>query len=107
MHCGVGRLASLVCLLLLALAISAGPAGAYRCGVAGSARTLSAHVTKADEKDCSAPPRKRGNADPISFAFFIGIIVAVLFVPIALGRSRLEPQWADPSVGKRKDLPPQ
>jgi hypothetical protein len=93
MYCGVGRLTGLVCLVLLALALSAGPAGAYSCGVAGSVRTLSAHVTKADEKDCTAPPRRRRNADPISFAFFVGIIVAVLLVPIA--------------VRKREDLPPQ
>jgi hypothetical protein len=93
MHCGVGRLTSFVCLLLLVLAFSAGPAGAYPCGVASSARTLSAHVTKADEKDCTPPRHHHRNADPISFAFFVGIIVAVLLVPIALG--------------KREDLPPQ
>jgi hypothetical protein len=99
MYCGVGRLTGLVCLLLLVLALSAGPAGAYSCGVAGSARTLSAHVTKADEKDCTPPPRKRRNADPISFAFFVGIIVAVLLVPIA--------GTASGAFGKREDLPPQ
>jgi hypothetical protein len=93
MNCGVGRLTSLVCLLLLALAITAGPAGAYRCGSAGSAHTLSAHVTKADEKDCTPPAAKRRTADPMSFAFFVGIIIAVLVVPIALN--------------KREDLPPQ
>jgi hypothetical protein len=98
MYCGVGRLTSLVCLLLLVLALSAGPAGAYSCGVAGSTRTLAAHVTKADEKDCTPPPRTRRNADPISFAFFVGIILAVLLVPIA--------GTAGGAFAKREDLPP-
>lgn len=120
MHCGtsgrtpprrpafiVGRLTSFALLLLLALAVSAGPASAQPCapssapaqapGVApaGGVRTLAAHVPKSSPKECepSEPFNKRGNADPISFAFFIGIIAAVLLVPIALGR--------------REDLPPE
>ncbi len=112
-----GRLLSLVCVLLLALAFAAGPAGAYRCGLATSARTLSAHVAQSDE-NCPAPRMKRRTADPMSFAFFVGIIVAVLLVPIAAGRSRLESEWADPSFrtdarsererpGKREDPPPE
>lgn len=109
MHCGtpgrtpprrpafVGRLIRYVCLLLLALSVWAGPASAYPCGPppAGT-RTLAGHVAKADQKECEPPAparRKRGNADPISFAFFIGIIVAVLLVPI--------------TMRKREDLPPQ
>ena len=31
-------------------------------------------------------PAKRGNADPMSFMFFIGIVSAVVFLPAALGR---------------------
>ena len=49
-------------------------------------RTLSAHVTKADEKDCTPPRPSVRKADPISFAFFIGIIIAVLLVPVALNK---------------------
>jgi hypothetical protein len=59
-------------------------------------RTLAAHVPKSGPKECqpaARPFEKRGNADPISFAFFIGIVVAVLLVPVALGR--------------REDLPPE
>jgi hypothetical protein len=99
MHCGtpgrtpprrpafVGRLTRLVLLLLLTLTVWAGPASAYPCGPPGGTRTLAGHVAKADEKcEPSAPFKRRGNADPISFAFFIGIIVAVLFVPVAFWR---------------------
>ena len=44
-------------------------------------------IAKADEKcEPSQPFKKRGNADPMSFAFFIGIIVAVLLVPVAVRR---------------------
>jgi hypothetical protein len=50
-------------------------------------------VAKADERcEPSEPFKQRGNADPLSFAFFIGIIVAVLLVPAA--------------VRRREDLPP-
>jgi len=88
------RLACFLCLLALIAGVSAGPTGAYPCGgSAGSARTLSANVAD-PERDCSKPSRPVGrNADPISFAFFIGIIVAVLLVPAALVR--------------RKDAPPE
>ncbi len=102
-----GRLLSLALLLVLALAVSAGPASAGPCAptsapattprvapVTGT-RTLAARVPKDGPKECepSRAFKKRGNADPISFAFFIGIIVAVLLVPVALGR--------------REDLPPE
>jgi hypothetical protein len=115
MHCGtpgrtpprrpafVGRLTSLVLLLLLALTVWAGPASAKPCAptsapavaAVGNERTLAVHVPKASTNECepSAPFKKRRNADPISFAFFIGMIVAVLLVPVALGR--------------REDLPPE
>ena len=103
----VGRLIQAALLLVLALALSAGPASAGPCAPtsapantprvapANGARTLAASVPKDGPKECepSRPFKKRGNADPISFAFFIGIIVAVLLVPVALGR--------------REDLPPE
>jgi hypothetical protein len=81
-----GRIASVLCLFLLALALSSGPAGAYPCdGSAGPARTLSAHIGT-EVKECTPAPKRaplHRKADPISFAFFIGLIVAVLLVPVA------------------------
>jgi hypothetical protein len=105
MHCGssrrpprrtafAGRLALLCALVLLALGPSAGPATAYSCGAAKPIRTLAVHAP--EKKGCeqeSAPPARRGNADPMSFMFFIGIILAVVLVPVALGR--------------REELPPE
>jgi hypothetical protein len=98
MHCGTpgrtpprrpafaGRLILLVLPLLLALTVWVGPASAYRC--AAAVPTLAGHAAKAGEHQCepSAPAKKRGNADPISFAFFIGIIAAVLLVQVTTWR---------------------
>jgi hypothetical protein len=82
----VGRLASALCLVLLALAFSAGPANAYPCGgSSGPVRTLAGH-TRVDVNECTPAPKRQSlhrKADPISFAFFIGLIVAVLLVPVA------------------------
>jgi hypothetical protein len=87
-----GRLALLCALLVLAFGTSAGPATAYPCGATSqSVGTLAGHG--AEKKDCEqepARPAKRGNADPMSFMFFIGILIAVVLVPAALGR-REEP----------------
>ena len=86
------RIASVLCLMLLALVLSAGPASAYPCG--GSAvpvRTLSAHTSGVDAKECTPAPKRpvlHRKADPMSFAFFIGLIVAVLLVPAAALRKR-------------------
>jgi hypothetical protein len=72
---------------MLASGFSAGPASAYPCKspdpppVASGVRTLAG--------DCDpepARPARRGNADPMSFMFFIGILVAVVLVPVARGR---------------------
>src|SRR6187397_947569 len=98
MHCGsswrtpsrrtalafAGRLALLGCLIVFAFGTAARPA---------ETRTLQGHV--GDLKDCDRPSTrpKRGNADPMSFVFFIGIMVAFVLVPITLGR--------------REELPPQ
>ena len=93
----VGRLTRFVCLCLLAVSVWAGPASPYPCGPPTSGtRTQAGHLAKSDEKECEPPApgrRKRGNADPVSFAFFIGIVVAAVLVPVALG--------------KREDLPPE
>ena len=81
------RLILLVLPLLLALAFWAAPASAYRCAP-DAARVPSGGLAQAGRDQCKAsqPPMKRGNADPISFVFFIGIIVAVLLVPITVRR---------------------
>jgi hypothetical protein len=104
MHCGspvrppprrpvvaAGRLASIVCFLLLATAFWAGPAVAsYACEGNGSARTLAGHVTRAGDESCAPGRRVHRNADPMSFAFFIGILIAVILVPVAMNK-REEP----------------
>jgi hypothetical protein len=99
MHCGIswrtpsrrtvlaytGRLALLACLLVLAFGPAAQPASAYVCGrPSKDARTLQAHVGV--QKDCDRPTGRveRGNADPMSFIFFIGILLAVVLVPVAV-----------------------
>ena len=94
-----GRLVSFACIFILAFGISAGPASAYPCKpspAASGARTL-ASSGQAEQLECDpepAPrPAKRGNADPMSFMFFIGILIAVVLVPVALGR--------------REDFPPE
>jgi hypothetical protein len=112
MHCGfswrtppcrsvlacTGRLALLACLLVLAFGSTAGPASAYPCErPAKDLRTGSAYAGLENDckRDRSSGRIKRGNADPMSFMFFIGILGvlgAVVLVPVALGR--------------REDLPP-
>ena len=105
MHCGtpgrtpprrpafVGRLIRLVVLLVVTLTVWAGPASSYNCGAPSGTRTLAGHVAKAKQCGPSTAFKRRGNADPLSFAFFIGIIAAVLLLPVALVR--------------RLDLPPE
>ena len=82
-----GRLGLLLCLLVLAFGVSAGPAAAYSCGSTSPARTLAGHA--AGKKDCEQEPARRlrrKNADPMSFVFFMGIVVAFVLVPVALSR---------------------
>ena len=108
MHCGsswrtpsrrtvlayTGRLALFACLLVLAFGPAVEPASAYVCGrPSKEARALTAHVGTQTACDRPSGRVKRGNADPMSFMFFIGILVAVVLVPVALGR--------------REDLPPE
>jgi hypothetical protein len=99
MHCGsswrpprrtafAGRLGLLFCLLVLAFGVGAGPATAYSCG----SKTLSGHA--ADKLNCEpepARPVRRGNADPMSFVFFMGILVAFVLVPIGLSPAQRIP----------------
>ena len=82
-----GRLGLLMCLLVLAFGVSAGPAAAYSCGATSPSRTLAGHIPQ--KKDCDPEqPRttRRGNADPMSLVFFMGILVAFVAVPLALRR---------------------
>jgi hypothetical protein len=85
-----GRLASIVCLLLLATALWAGPAGA---SYASEGDTRSGHVTGTGAESCVPRRRAHRNADPMSFVFFIGIVIAVVLFPVALN--------------KREETPPQ
>ena len=83
-----GRLASIVCLLLLATAFWAGPAGAsYAC----ESDTLSGHVTGTGDESCVPRWRVHRNADPMSFVFFIGIMIAVVLFPVALTKREETP----------------
>ena len=98
MHCGsswrpprrtafAGRLGLLFCLLVFVFGASADPAAAFSCGATSAARTLAGHAV--EKKDCEqepARPARRGNADPMSFVFFMGVVIAFVLVPIALGR---------------------
>jgi hypothetical protein len=105
MHCGsswrpprrtafAGRLGLLFCVLVLAFGVWAGPAGAYTCGAAPSARSLAGHVS--ERKDCEPAPARttrRRNADPMSFVFFMGMLIAFVLVPIGLGpREEIRPE---------------
>jgi len=107
MHCGsswrtpsrrtvlayAGRLALFACLLALVLGPAVRPASAYVCGGSSQGRALQG--SGGSVKDCDRPAAraKRGNADVMSFVFFMGLIVAFVLVPIALGR--------------REELPPE
>jgi hypothetical protein len=98
MHCGsswrpprrtafAGRLGLLCSLVVLAFGVSASPATAYSCDGAASSPTLAGHV--AQRKACNPGPARmtrRGNADPMSFVFFMGVLIAFVAVPVALSR---------------------
>jgi hypothetical protein len=98
MHCGfwrtpprrpvfAGRLVALSCLLAVLFGGSAAPARAYPCAPSSATRTLTVHV--AAQKDCGRSSKarlQRGDADPMSFVFFLGIVIVVVLFPVALGR---------------------
>ena len=99
MHCGTpgrtpprrpafaGRLILLVLPLLLAFTVWAAPASAYPCAP-GATRAVSGPAARAGAKQCeqAQPSADREDADPLSFVFFMGIIMAVLLVPVAVWR---------------------
>jgi hypothetical protein len=89
-----GRLAVFACLLLLAAACWAGPAGAsYTCAGGGPAQTVSGHVAGGGEENCSPNRPAERTADAMSFVFFLGMMLAVVLVPVA--------------VNKREETPPE
>ena len=94
MFCGFWRasvrIAVLLCVLVVFFAGSARPARAYACS--------SEPPGVAAVKDCERPRpapvwRKKGDADAMSFVFFLGAVCAVLLIPLAFGR--------------REELPPE
>jgi len=97
MFCGFwrapARMAVLLCVLVWLFVGSAGPARAYACAPDSS------HSPRvAAQEDCEPPRpapvwRKKGDADAMSFVFFIGAVCAVLLIPLTFGR--------------RDELPPQ
>jgi hypothetical protein len=80
-----GRLAVLLCVLAVIFVGSPSPARAYVCA---PSKSHAPHV--AAQKACERPRvpvwRKHGDADAMSFVFFIGVVFAIVFVPVAFGR---------------------
>jgi hypothetical protein len=77
-----GRRVVMVCVLVCLFAGSAAPARAYVCAPSSPPRV-------AGQRACERPRtpvwRKRGEADALSFVFFIGAVAAVLLIPVAFG----------------------
>jgi hypothetical protein len=87
-----GRLVTMLCVLVFLFLGSVTPARAYVCAPS------SAHAPRvAAQKACERPRtpvwRKQGDADAMSFVFFVGAVAAVLLIPVAFGR--------------REELPPE
>ena len=78
------RIATAVCIALLALPLSPGPAEAYPCGYSDGTRIVSS--------DCPAPARPKrdeprpGEPNLVSLAFFVAAVVGVLLIPIGYSR---------------------
>jgi hypothetical protein len=85
-----GRLVVVLCLLVCVFA-GAPPARGYVCAP-GAARSRAAGQTVC-ERPRTPVWRKHGDADAMSFAFFLGAVCAVLLIPVAFGR--------------REELPPE
>jgi hypothetical protein len=80
-----GRLVPLACVLMCLFAGSAAPAGAYVCAPS-SAQAPRVAAQKACARSRAPVWRKKGDADALSFVFFIGAVVAVLLIPVAFRR---------------------
>jgi hypothetical protein len=87
-----GRLAVLLCVLVGLFAGTAVPAHAYVCAPNTSHAPRIA-AQKACDRSRAPVWRKHGDADAMSFVFFIGAVCAVLLIPVAFGR--------------REELPPE
>jgi hypothetical protein len=85
-----GRLAVLLFVLLGLFAGSAAPARAYVCAP-NSAHLPRVGAQKACERPRAPVWRKHGDADAMSFVFFIGTVGAVLLIPVAFGRRDEQP----------------
>jgi len=84
-----GRLGLLFCLLVLAFGVAAGPATAYSCGASPAGHAAEVRHCEPER----ARPVGRRNADPMSFVFFMGILIAFVLVPIGLGpRAEIPPE---------------
>ena len=85
-----GRLTVLLCVLVGFFAGSATPARAYVCAPSSAHEPRVAGQTACDRP--RAPVwRKHGDADTMSFVFFIGTVCAVLLIPVAFGRREVLP----------------
>jgi hypothetical protein len=80
-----GRLAVLLFVLLGLFAGSARPARAYVCAPS-SAHAPRVAAQKACERSRAPVWRKHGDADAMSFVFFIGAVTAILLIPVAFHR---------------------
>src|SRR5215831_3998408 len=80
-----GRLVVLLCVLVFPLVGSVAPARAYVCAPS-AAHAPRVAAQKACERSRAPVWRKHGDADAMSFVFFMGAVVAVLLIPVAFGR---------------------
>jgi hypothetical protein len=80
------RIAGVLCLLSVALAVWAGPAAGYACDeTKDTAR--SAHTWDLEGSRCAPAKPLHRNADPLSFLFVIGLTLGVLLIPATTLRS--------------------
>jgi hypothetical protein len=76
-----GRIAGLVCLLFVSLAVWAGPAAGYYACEETKTTATSGRTRPVSAGRC-APRKPHGEADPASFFFVMGLAVAVLLIPM-------------------------